>query len=100
MPWTIALNLTFPETVTEFNRQKMQSLVKNGPHPPPGQLGAKYIIREDGRRINLAFLKKESDRRLELNDKVGCQALRPAAAAAHPLGCTPVASLLRLLVTV
>lgn len=43
--------------------------MNNGPHPPPGQLGARYVIREDGRRINLAFLKKESDRRLELGDK-------------------------------
>ncbi|KAG1671615.1 hypothetical protein FOA52_006846 [Chlamydomonas sp. UWO 241] len=70
VPWSIALNLTFPETVTPFNIEKMQALVNNGPHPPPGETGAKYIIREDGRRINLAYMRAESDRRLELGDKV------------------------------
>eukprot|EP00955_Chlamydomonas_euryale_P010158 108831-Chlamydomonas_euryale.AAC.1 len=53
VPWSIALNLTFPETVTPFNIEKLQGLVDNGPHPPPGETGAKFIIREDGRRINL-----------------------------------------------
>ena len=74
VPWTIALNLTFPETVTPFNRAKLQALVDNGPAPPPGQLGARYIIREDGRRINLAFMarSKECDRRVEVNDKARC----------------------------
>ncbi|KAL6754081.1 hypothetical protein V8C86DRAFT_2713077 [Haematococcus lacustris] len=70
VPWTIALNLTFPETVTPFNRERMQQLVDYGPHPPPGETGAKFIIREDGRRINLEFLKAGQDRRLELGDKV------------------------------
>lgn len=67
VPWSIALNLTFPETVTAFNIEKLQKLVENGPHPPPGETGAKYIIREDGRRINLAF---NRERHLELGDKV------------------------------
>jgi DNA-directed RNA polymerase II subunit RPB1 len=35
VPWTIALNLTFPETVTRFNRERLQQLVDYGPHPPP-----------------------------------------------------------------
>lgn len=42
----------------------------NGPHPPPGQTGAKFIVREDGRRINLAYMKAGQDRRLEYGDKV------------------------------
>lgn len=70
VPWSIALNLTFPEVVTPFNIEKLQKLVDNGPHPPPGETGAKYIIREDGRRINLAYMRAASDRRLEIGDKV------------------------------
>ena len=50
---------------------RMQKLVDNGPHPPPGETGAKYIIREDGRRINLVYMRAASDRRLEVGDKVG-----------------------------
>eukprot|EP00983_Pelagomonas_calceolata_P122495 1160914-Pelagomonas_calceolata.AAC.6 len=45
------------------------ALVDNGPHPPPGETGAKFIIREDGRRINLEFMKAGQDKRLELGDK-------------------------------
>ena len=36
----------------------------------PGQTGAKYIIREDGQRLDLKFLKKDSDRHLEMGYKV------------------------------
>eukprot|EP00195_Chlamydomonas_chlamydogama_P000980 CAMPEP_0202924892 /NCGR_PEP_ID=MMETSP1392-20130828/79214_1 /ASSEMBLY_ACC=CAM_ASM_000868 /TAXON_ID=225041 /ORGANISM="Chlamydomonas chlamydogama, Strain SAG 11-48b" /LENGTH=436 /DNA_ID=CAMNT_0049618649 /DNA_START=166 /DNA_END=1474 /DNA_ORIENTATION=+ len=70
VPWSIALNLTFPETVTPFNIERLQKLVDNGPHPPPGETGAKFIIREDGRRINLAYMRGAADRRLEIGDKV------------------------------
>jgi DNA-directed RNA polymerase II subunit RPB1 len=45
-------------------------LVENGPHPPPGETGAKYIIREDGQRLDLRYLKKSSDRHLEFGYKV------------------------------
>jgi DNA-directed RNA polymerase II subunit RPB1 len=70
VPWSIALNMTFPETVTPYNIDRMRRLVENGPHPPPGQTGARYIIREDGTRLDLRFLKKSSDRHLELGYKV------------------------------
>jgi hypothetical protein len=53
---------------------RLQQLVENGPHPPPGQTGAKYIIREDGQRLDLRFLKKESDRHLEFGYKVAAHA--------------------------
>lgn len=66
VPWSIALNLTFPETVTPFNRDKLQALVNNGPHPPPGLTGAKSVIRADGRRVNLAFVRSDADRQLEV----------------------------------
>lgn len=41
-----------------------------GPHPPPGKTGAKYIIRDDGQRLDLRYLKKSSDQHLELGYKV------------------------------
>lgn len=41
-----------------------------GPHPPPGKTGAKYIIRDDGQRLDLRYLKKSSDMHLELGYKV------------------------------
>lgn len=70
VPWSIALNLTYPETVTPYNMERLKELVEYGPHPPPGKTGAKYIIREDGQRLDLRFLKKSSDRHLELGYKV------------------------------
>eukprot|EP00854_Cymbomonas_tetramitiformis_P009466 gene9466-11218_t len=70
VPWTIALNLTFPEVVTPYNMERLQTLVEFGPHPPPGQTGARYIIKEDGQRVDLRFLKKSSDRVLENGYKV------------------------------
>eukprot|EP00210_Caulerpa_lentillifera_P004539 g4331.t1 len=70
VPWSIALNMTFPETVTSFNMEKLMKLVANGPHPPPGEFGAKYVIRDDGRRIDLRYLTKDSDAHLEIGYKV------------------------------
>ena len=37
----------------------MRQLVENGPHPPPGQTGARYIIRDDGTRMDLRYLRTE-----------------------------------------
>ena len=71
VPWSIALNMTYPETVTPYNIERLQQLVDNGPHPPPGETGARYIIREDGQRLDLRFLKKSrSEKRLEYGYKV------------------------------
>merc|ERR1719409_734522 len=47
VPWSIALNMTYPQTATRYNIDELTRLVENGPHPPPGETGAKYIIRED-----------------------------------------------------
>ncbi|KAI5010286.1 hypothetical protein ZWY2020_012423 [Hordeum vulgare] len=38
--------------------------------PSPGKTGAKYIIREDGQRLDLRYVKKSSDQHLELGYKV------------------------------
>jgi DNA-directed RNA polymerase II subunit RPB1 len=49
---------------------RLKELVEYGPHPPPGKTGAKYIIREDGQRLDLRYVKKSSDQHLELGYKV------------------------------
>ncbi len=67
MPRSIALNLTYPEIVTPFNIDRMRELIRNGPTEHPG---AKYIIREDGTRLDLRFVKKETDTHLEFGYKV------------------------------
>ena len=64
VPRTIALNMTFPETVTQFNINKMNELVQNGPTVYPG---AKYIVRTDGTRVDLQF---NNDQPLEFGYKV------------------------------
>lgn len=49
---------------------RLKRLVENGPHPPAGETGARYIIREDGRRLDLRYLRKDNDRHLEMGYKV------------------------------
>ena len=50
MPIKIAMNLTMPERVTQFNRNKMYKLIQNGADNYPG---AKTVVRKDGRIISL-----------------------------------------------
>ena len=52
VPKSIALTLTVPETVTPFNVEKLTKLVRNGPKQHPG---ARFVVREDGQRIDLRF---------------------------------------------
>ena len=47
--------------------QRLQHLVANGAHPPPGETGAKFIIRDDGQKLDLRYTK---DRHLEYGWKV------------------------------
>ncbi|GLE08783.1 hypothetical protein PINS_up020198 [Pythium insidiosum] len=54
----LRMNLTVPERVTPFNMAYMHQLISNGPLEHPG---AKYIIREDGNRIDLRYIKNKSD---------------------------------------
>ncbi|KAL0411766.1 UNVERIFIED_CONTAM: DNA-directed RNA polymerase II subunit RPB1 [Sesamum latifolium] len=51
-------------------KRRLKELVEHGPHPPPGKTGPKYIIRDDGQRFDLRYLKKSSDQHLELGYKV------------------------------
>eukprot|EP01134_Creolimax_fragrantissima_P005297 CFRG5297T1 len=67
VPRSIALNMTYPETVTPYNIDKMQQLIRNGPTEHPG---AKYIIRKDGARIDLRYNQRAADLHLEPGYKV------------------------------
>jgi DNA-directed RNA polymerase II subunit RPB1 len=50
VPMEIAMNLTYPERVTQYNRDKLYKLIQNGADKYPG---AKTIVRQDGRMISL-----------------------------------------------
>ena len=66
VPRSIALNLTYPEIVTTFNFDKMQKLIENGYSTHPG---AKYVIRDDGTRLDLRYV-SSSDLHLEYGYRV------------------------------
>ena len=53
MPRSIAQILSFPEMVTPFNIERLSELVRRGTDNYPG---AKYIIRDNGDRIDLRFV--------------------------------------------
>ncbi|MHA1302389.1 MAG: DNA-directed RNA polymerase subunit A' [Candidatus Heimdallarchaeaceae archaeon] len=52
VPRDIAEILTVPQRVTEWNIEEMKELVMKGPRSFPG---ANYIIRPDGRRVDLRY---------------------------------------------
>lgn len=58
VPKEIAEILTVPERVTEWNIEEMKELVMRG---PKGHPGVNYIIRDDGRRVDLRFVGNTSD---------------------------------------
>jgi len=53
VPIEVAMRLSVPDKVTEWNIEEMRKLVANGPEKYPGAL---YIIRPDGKRIRLEFV--------------------------------------------
>ena len=60
VPIKIAMNLTFPEIVNDYNKEELYKLVRNGNDVYPG---AKYIKKNDGtgyRTIRLKNLQKEN----------------------------------------
>ncbi|KAJ3291866.1 DNA-directed RNA polymerase II subunit rpb1 [Rhizoclosmatium sp. JEL0117] len=67
VPRSIARNLTFPETVTPFNIDRLTACVQNGPTEHPG---AKYVIRDNGDRIDLKYSKRGGDLQLQYGYKV------------------------------
>ena len=62
VPLSIAMNLTFPEVVTDLNIEKLKNLVINGPTKYPG---ANMIISNDGRTIDLKYSMNRTDEHLE-----------------------------------
>ena len=57
VPEQIAKILTIPQRVTEWNIEEMKDLVIRGPDRHPG---CNYLIRTDGRRVDLRFVKDRS----------------------------------------
>jgi len=57
VPKTVAMKLTIPEIVTEWNIERMKKLVINGPTEYPG---VNYIVRPDGVKIRLDFVEDRS----------------------------------------
>jgi len=54
VPINVAKILTVPERVTPWNNNELRKYVMNGPYKWPG---ANYIVRPDGRRVDLRFVK-------------------------------------------
>ncbi|MEM1907922.1 MAG: DNA-directed RNA polymerase subunit A' [Thermofilaceae archaeon] len=54
VPIEIAKVLVVPERVTPWNLERLRELVRRGPHEYPG---ANYIVRPDGGRIDLRFVR-------------------------------------------
>jgi len=53
IPIEVATKLTIPERVTDWNKDWLRELVRNGPAKHPG---AVYLIRPDGARIRLDYV--------------------------------------------
>lgn len=62
VPRSVATNLTVPVHVTAFNVAELAQMVANGPTQHPG---AKHIIRSDGTRVDLRYVKNKSELALE-----------------------------------
>ena len=67
VPKSIARTLTYPEVVTPYNIDRLSQLVRNGPNEHPG---AKYVIRDNGDRIDLRYSKRSGDVQLQYGWKV------------------------------
>jgi DNA-directed RNA polymerase II subunit RPB1 len=67
VPRSIARTLTYPETVTPFNIEKLKRFVANGPTEHPG---ARYVIRDTGERIDLRHHKRAGEMALQYGWKV------------------------------
>ena len=57
VPQSVAMKLTIPEIVTDWNIEKLKKLVLNGPDNFPG---VNYIVRPDGVKIRLDFVEDRS----------------------------------------
>ena len=53
VPIKVAINITFPEVVNEYNIENLKNLIRNGPETWPG---AKYVKKKnDSVTINLKY---------------------------------------------
>lgn len=66
VPITIATNMTIPEIVNIFNKQKLTKLVRNGSNKWPG---AKNIVKKNSIKISILDTNKD-DIELDIGDKV------------------------------
>ena len=57
VPEEIATNLTFPETVTGYNRDRLMSYIRNGYGKYPG--AKSVFLREDNRTISLRYVNSD-----------------------------------------
>lgn len=67
VPRSIARTLTFPESVTSYNIDRLKRYVSNGPDTHPG---ARYVIRDTGERIDLKHAKNLGEINLTYGWKV------------------------------
>jgi DNA-directed RNA polymerase II subunit RPB1 len=58
VPEEIAMNLTFPEIVTSYNRDRLMSYIRNGPSKYPG--AKSVFLKEDNRQLSLKFVNPET----------------------------------------
>jgi len=57
VPEEIAMNLTFPEIVTVYNRDRLMSYIRNGPGKYPG--AKSVFLKDDQRPISLKYVNPE-----------------------------------------
>lgn len=57
VPEEIAMNLTFPEVVTLYNRDRLMTYIRNGPAKYPG--AKSVFLKEDNRPISLKYVSPE-----------------------------------------
>jgi len=58
VPEEIAINLTFPEIVNVFNRDRLTAYVRNGPDKHPG--AKSVFLKQDARVVNLRFVSPDT----------------------------------------
>ena len=58
VPEEIAVNLTFPEIVNAFNRDRLTSYIRNGPDKHPG--AKSVFLKQDARVVNLRFVSPDT----------------------------------------
>ena len=58
VPEEIAMNLTFPEIVTPYNRDRLMSCIRNGPSKYPG--AKSVFLRDEKRTISLRYVNPDT----------------------------------------